>query len=192
MRWNGAPRLRELLHVAVQSSPFHHCPQTLAVHTVSLVLNVHCSNISAHERTVKKIVLNWGQKNCICKFLKKQRGRLQIFKKLGGGRPPWPLWTVRLCSSANYLLLNARSRSFNSLDASCLRTELIVHCLSHRSDTRLINKPLHYTLPSHAVIHLLIRQTRTAYCFLQIPQVLVKRFGIIFFRTHEKCNSFML
>ena len=100
VRWNGALRLRELLHVAVQSGAFQHCLQTLAVYTICLVLTVHCSN-----------------------------------------------------ASANCLLLNAYSRSLNSLDASCLRTE--VHCLSHRSDTRLINIPLHYTLPSHAVIHLL-------------------------------------
>ena len=109
VRWNGAPRLHELLHVAVQSGPFQHCPMTLAVHTVSLVLIVHCSNVSA---------------NC--------------------------------------LLLNARSRSLYSRDASCLRIVPIVHCLSHRNDTRIINKPLHYTLPSHAVIHLLICQTLRA------------------------------
>ena len=41
------------------------------------------------------------------------------------------------CSSAssNCLLLNSRSRSLNSLDAFCLRTELIVHSLSHQRDT---------------------------------------------------------
>ena len=41
---NGAPRLRELLHVAVQSGALQHYPQTLAVHIVCLVLIVHCSN----------------------------------------------------------------------------------------------------------------------------------------------------